>query len=153
MRLETDLRMLFLMLNEARYRTLQAALGVSRPEANLVSLVLLGMTAHSAGRRWRRLMSGPAPLPSSGDTALGVAGMREVIQSIAGPASRDTSMLGTLLAVAAAGGIILPIVGRSARAVEQGIEETTAAFRRRYGVHAARAAKKVSQLNLGGADR
>ncbi len=152
LRLETDLRILFLMLNEARYRTLQATLGVSRDEANLVSLVLLGMMAHSVGVRWRRFMSGPAPVPSPGDMALGVAAVRDVVQGIAGPASRDTSMFGTLVAVAAMGGVSLPIIRRSMHAVREAAHEVTGAFRHRYGVHAAAAAKKVSQLNLGRGD-
>ncbi len=153
MRLETDLRILFEMLNEARYRTLQATLGVSRDQANLVSLVLLGIVAHSAGVRWRRLMSGPPPVPTPGDAALGVSTMREIVQTIAGPASRDTSMFGTLVAVAAVGGVCVPIARRSMRAVHEGAREVRAAFKQRYGIHAAAAAEKVSQLNLGRGDR
>ncbi len=152
-RLETDLRMLFLMLNEARYRSLTALFGLDRDQANLASLVLLGMIGHRIGQRWHQLMSGPPPFPSAGDSMLGVAGVRELVQGIAGPASRDTSMFGTLIAVAAAGGIALPFVRRAARAVESASHEARMAFKHRYGVHAATAARRMRELNLPGSDR
>jgi hypothetical protein len=152
MRLETDLQIVLHMLNEGRRRSLQSAFGITREEADLVSLVLLGMIGHSVHRRWTRFMSGPL-FPSAGDSALSVAATRELVQTIAGPASRDTSMFGTLVAVAAAGGVALPIVRRGMRAVEVSVEDVAAAFRHRYGIHAARAAAVVSQITPGVAPR
>jgi hypothetical protein len=163
MRLETDLRISFLLLNEARYRTLTAVLGIPREQANLATLVMVLVAAEGAQLRARRMVSKPPPSPTPGDTALSVAAARELVQSIAGPASRDTSMFGTLVTVAALGGISLPIVRRSMHAARSGMHEFTAAFRHRYGVHAARAAETASRareraaeaadrLNLGGGD-
>ncbi len=152
-RLETDLRILFLMLNEGRYRSLTALFGLSRQQSNLASLVLLGMIGHRLGQGWHRLMSGPPPVPGAGDSALGVAGVRELVQTVAGPASRDTSMFGTLVAVAAAGGIALPVVRRGMGAVESASHQVRVAFQHRYGVHAAAAAQRMSALNLPGRDR
>lgn len=146
-RLETDLRMLFLMLNEARYRSLSALFGLSREQANLASVVLLGMIGHRLGQRWERWMSGPPPFPSPGDSALGVAGVRELVQTVAGPASRDTSMFGTLVAVAAAGGIALPVVRRMVRAMESTSHEVRMALKHRYGVHAAAFRRSVQLQN------
>jgi hypothetical protein len=166
MRLETDLRISFLLLNEARYRTLQGLFGIPREQANLATLVLVLVWAESTHRRARRAVSTPPPSPTPGDSALGIAAARELVQSIAGPTSRDTSMFGTLVTVAALGGISLPIVRRSMHAARSGMHDFTMAFRHRYGVQAARAAatasrareraaeaaEKVTQLNLGGGD-
>jgi hypothetical protein len=149
LRLETDLRILLLLLNEGRYRTLQRTLGLSRDQANLVSLVLMAMLAQGTRDRVHRLMSGPPPWPEPVDTAFGVAALRELVQSIAGPAARDTSMFGTLVAIAAFGGVCLPVVRRSMRATEVRLHHVQVAFRHRYGVHAARAARaarKVTEL-------
>jgi hypothetical protein len=151
LRLETDLRLAFLLLNEARYRTLESVFGLSRDQANLATLVLLSSLAGSAGQRVHRMMSQPPPVPTRGDTVLGVSLMRELVQSIAGPASRDTSTFGTLVAVAAMGGVALPIVRRSIRAAESGLHEVSVAFRHRYGVHAARAAEGAAKAAEGAA--
>jgi hypothetical protein len=166
MRLETDLRISFLLLNEARYRTLKALFGIPREQANLATLVLVLVWAEGTQRRARQMVSQPPPSPRPGDSALGIAAARELVQSIAGASSRDTSMFGTLVTVAALGGIALPIVRRSMHAARSGVHDFNAAFRHRYGVHAARAAQtasrareraaetaeKVTQLNLGGGD-
>ena len=136
LRLETDLRLTFLLLNEARHRTMESVFGLSREQANLATLVLVASLAGSAGRRVHRMMSQPPPVPTRGDTALGVSLMRELVQSIAGPTSRDTSTFGTLVAVAAMGGVALPMVRRSIRVAESGMHGVSAGFRHRYGVHA-----------------
>ena len=147
MRLEADLRILLLMLNEARYRTMAAAFGLSREQTNLASLVLLGMAAHAAGERVHRMLSSP-PFPPASDVMLGIAGVRELAQSIAGPASRDTSMFGTLVAVAAMGGVCVPAVQRTIRAFESAAHEVALAFKHRYGRHSSAAAAKVRGLRL-----
>jgi hypothetical protein len=151
MRLETDLRIACLLLNETRYRTLQSVFGLSRQQANLATLVLLMMLGTSTRQRAHRMMSGPPPVPRPGDASIGVTAMREVVQSIAGPASRDTSMFGTLVTVAAVGGVALPVVRRSMRTARSGMQDVSRAFRHRYGVHAARAAQSAARAREGAA--
>jgi hypothetical protein len=147
-RLESDLRISFLMLNEARYRAMAALFGLSREQTNLASLVLLGTVAHAIRERAHRMMVA-WPAPTAGDSVLGVATLREAVQTVAGPASRDTSMFGTLVAIAAAGGVCLPLARRSLRAFEQASERAGAAFKHRYGHHAAAASRTMSQLKPG----
>ena len=151
MRLESDLRIAFLVLNHARYRVMQDVFGLPRDQVNLASLVLLGMAGGTASARVRRMLSGPA-LPGPNDTMFGIAAVREVVQSIAGPASRDASMFGTLVAIAAAGGVVIPVARRSVRAVEHGSHRLERAFMHRYGVHVAtvkRAARGITPDRTG----
>lgn len=145
LRLETDLRISFLLLNEWRYRTMKSAFGLSREQSNLATFVLLGMLAASTKKQTQKFTSGPPPMPSPVDTVLGISLMREVVQTIAGPAARDTSMFGTLVAVAAMGGVATPIVRRAIRRGESGMHNFTVAFRHRYGVRAARAAASAAK--------
>ena len=147
MRLETDLRIALLMLNDVRYRAMEGLFGLRRDQVNLASLVLLGMVLHATHQRARSVVAGPA-LPPAGDAMLGISALRELTQAIAGPASRDTSLFGTLVAIAGVGAVGLPVARRSIRACEHGAQRFGSAFRHRYGVHAAAAAEKMSQLDL-----
>ncbi|MFZ0971141.1 MAG: hypothetical protein WAN22_02875 [Solirubrobacteraceae bacterium] len=48
----------------------------------------------------------PSRRPSVADFAIGVGGLRESIHSVAGPASRDTPLVGSLIALAVLGGLV-----------------------------------------------
>jgi hypothetical protein len=120
-----DSRIALAILNYARYRTLERLLGVSREQANVVSVILALGAADAAYETGRRIARGPV-LPSAGDTAIGAIALRDAALSLVGPADRKTPLLGTLLAVAMLGGVALPVLRRATarlRAAEHRVRE------------------------------
>ena len=138
MRLASDLRIAYLVLNEARYRTMKRAFGLRRDQVNLASLVALAMAAAAVREGAHKMTTGPA-FPAADGTAFAIAGLREVVQTVARPASPDASMPGTLVAVVAvAGACVVPLARRTVRAFGHGTHRAELAFRHRYGLQVAR---------------
>ena len=120
-----DSRLAFVALNEVRYRVLTSLFGVSREQANLLTLVLV-LTAgergfETAGRVMR------APLRVSGmDAVIGAFLFREGAAGIAGPSASEVSPFATLLGIVIVGGIAIPKTRRLAqqlRAAERRLRE------------------------------
>jgi hypothetical protein len=130
--LAADLRFVFIVLNQARYRLLAQLFGTSKDQADLLTLVAALLLVEVMRKRWQRLMSGPI-VPSSGDAMLGLASVRELLYRVAGPSLRDTPQLGTLLTVAFLGRAIGPTMVRSIRVIRGGSQRVNSSFRRRYG--------------------
>lgn len=133
----SDVRVAGLVLNEARYRALEQLLGVSRDQANAATFVMVLMLAESLHEKGTRLR--PA-LPSLGDTALGLSTVREGIYGLAGPSTRDTPLVGTLVSLALVAAIARPGVRAAVHGVRSSSDRMRVAFRHRYGhlVHHAR---------------
>jgi hypothetical protein len=116
-----DSRLLFVVLNQLRYRALHRAFGVSREQANLLTLVLVMVGSQGTLRRAGRIVR--APLQISGmDAAIGGFALREAAVGVAGRDAREVSPFATLLTIALLGGLALPAARRTAhrlRAVEQ----------------------------------
>ncbi len=92
----TDLQVGLLLLNDLRYRTLEKTLGVSRQDANLITLIGIGVLAHTAHDKFERAMTGPGA-PTVGEFVLGLATGREVLNKIAGSTFEETPVLADLL--------------------------------------------------------
>jgi hypothetical protein len=115
-----DSRMAWVLANHARYAVMRQVFGVSREQANLLSLVLaLGAaeTAYATARRVRH------PRLRVHDTDVGIAAfaLREAALSVAGPSARGVPGFAPLLALGVAGGLALPGLryARRLRATEQ----------------------------------
>src|ERR1700729_721036 len=126
-----DLRGGLLLLNEARCRTFERVFGVRRDQVNLTTVIALLLVAESIQRRSERLKPGRGP--SVTDYAIGAGAIRESIYGIAGPASRDTPLVGTLILLAILGGLVRPPVIRSIHGMKSSSRRFHTMFLGRYG--------------------
>jgi hypothetical protein len=109
-----DSRLLLIVLNQLRHLALRRAFGVSREQANLLTLVLVVVGTHGTLTTARRVVR--APLQVSGmDAAIGAFTVREGALGVAGPAAASVSPFATLMTIAVLGGLALPAVRRTAR--------------------------------------
>jgi len=125
--LATDVRVATLLLNEARCRAFQRVFAIERKDVNLVSLIALLLMAERAQATTRKVKSGRGPTMAEDFMGFGI--IREALCSVAGPQSRDTPLLSTLLAIAVIGGA----VHSGLRGVRGSGHQADVAFHRRYG--------------------
>ena len=104
--LVVDLWGTLMLLNEARYRTFERTFGVSRDQVNLTTVMLALVAAEAIHTQAQKVK--PSRRPTVADAAIGVGALRESIYSVAGPASRDTPLVGSLIALAVLGGLVRP---------------------------------------------
>jgi hypothetical protein len=132
-----DSRLAFAVLNHVRVRTLQRVFGISREQANLLTMVLLltgtGTALTTAGRVVK------APLRISGmDVVIGGFAMREAAMGVSGPAAAEISPFATLITIALLGGLAMPRLRRSLRRMRE-IEHRVRLLRERQYASARRA--------------
>jgi hypothetical protein len=138
--LASDATTLALLLNEARYRTMERVFGLSREQANLATIVLLlGVTA-ATRESAIKAMKAPGG-PTVPDVALGIGIMREALQGVAGPSFDKTPLFGTLLTLAALAHISRPVASRTMHVVHSRTHRARLAFEHRYGHHVRRLQK------------
>ncbi|MGZ6658099.1 MAG: hypothetical protein ACXVHL_11950 [Solirubrobacteraceae bacterium] len=125
--LARDVRIATLLLNDARYRVFQRVFAVERRDVNLVTLIALLIMAEKAHTNTRRLRAGRGPTLAEDFMGFGI--VREALCRVAGPNSRDTPLLSTLLAIA--------VIGGAARSGLHGVRgsghQADVAFHHRYG--------------------
>ena len=127
-----DLAGAFLLANEARYRTLERAFGIRREDANLATAIGLLTLANSVYERAHR-PEAPRPPTAVANLAIGVGALRESIYGVAGPATRDTPLAGTLIALAVLGGLVRQPAARGLRGAKASSKRLKNTFRGRYG--------------------
>ena len=133
--LASDMRIAFLLLNEARYRTIERLFGVSRDQANLVTAIaalVIARAARDTSTRTSRTLKGPGG-PKRGDAVLGGAMLNQVLADLAGPSSKEMPAMGALIAIALVAAGSGPAVRRSARSVRAFSHELRHTFNHRYG--------------------
>jgi hypothetical protein len=121
----------FLLANEARYRTLEW-IGIRREDANLAMAIGLLMVANSVYEHAHRPKP-PKPPTAVADLSIGIGALRETIYGVAGPASRDTPLGGTLIALAVLGGLARPPLKKGVRELKSSSRRLKQTFRGRYG--------------------
>jgi hypothetical protein len=126
-----DLRASLMLLNEARCRTIENVFGVPREQVNLTTGILALVLADTIHTRAQKLK--PSRRPTVADAAIGVGALRESIYGVAGPASRDTPLVGTLIALAILGGLVRPGVARSIHGMKASSRRMHTMFLGRYG--------------------
>src|SRR5215210_6944421 len=109
----TDSRLVLAVLNHLRYQALHRMLGISRPQANVLTAVVVLGAADAAYESARRVV-GFRPHVGGGDAALGVLAVREAGLGLAGPNVRQIPGLGVLVAFAFAGALAGPQLRRAA---------------------------------------
>jgi hypothetical protein len=117
--------------NESRYRTLERVFGIKRSDANLLTAILALMVGNSVYEKVA--VARPPRPPSIPNLAIGVGALRESIYGVAGPASRDTPLGGTLIALAILGGLAGPPALRSIRGTRASYRRLHQTFLGRYG--------------------
>jgi hypothetical protein len=110
----TDSRLALAVLNQLRYQALNRAFGVSRDQANVLTVVLLLSAADAAYETARRI-TGMRLRVSGADATLAAIALREASFGVAGPAGREIPAFGTLVALAALGGLAAPGLRRAAQ--------------------------------------
>jgi len=128
----TDMRVAWLLLNEARYRAIERLFGLPRDQANLATLIALLVLAQAVHEKAAPVLRAP-PAPSAADAALGAAALRELFYDVAGPSSRETPLFATLVTIAVLGGLARPVVRASVHAIRGSSHASVARFRHRYG--------------------
>jgi hypothetical protein len=125
--LATDARIATLLLNDGRYRMLQRVFAVERKDVNLVTFIALLLLAQKSQATGHRVRTRRRFTPAEDFMAFGI--VREALARVAGPDSRDTPLLSSLLAIA--------VIGGAARSGLRGIRgsghSADVAFHRRYG--------------------
>ena len=121
------------VLNHLRYQALHRVFGVSRQQANVLTVVLLLGAADGTYEAARRI-SGMRLTVSGADAALGAIALRDAALGIAGPGVRQVPGGGTLLALAILGGLAAPSLRRTARRFRAAEERIRRERIRRYVV-------------------
>jgi hypothetical protein len=128
----TDSRLVLAVANHLRYQALNRAFGLSREQANVLTVVLLLGAADGAYEAARRI-SGMRPHVSGTDAAIGAVALREASLSMAGPSVRAIPGFGALVAFAILGGFAAPALrrtGQRVRAAEQRLRAAEERVRR-----------------------
>lgn len=128
----SDVRTTLLLVNEARYRTIEGVFGVRRDQVNLMTLIATMVLAEAAEQKTRRLR-GVLHGPSRSDARLGVGLLSALADGIVGPASEATPLAGLLVASAVVGGIWVRAVRRSAHGMRTSAHNVRLSFGGRYG--------------------
>lgn len=124
----TDLRVAFLLANEARYRVFERVLGIPREQANFATLVAGLLLADAARNKTHQLLKAPG-VPAVDDATVGVAVLDGIVRAAAGPSARDTPLFTTLVGIALVGALARPAV----RGIRRCARRSRAPFNRRYG--------------------
>jgi hypothetical protein len=114
-----DSRMAFALLNSVRYAVLRSAFGMSREQANVVTVVGGLVAADAAYEVARRVVRSPLHV-SGADVALAGFGLREAALGVTGQASRDVRLFGTVVTGAMVAGLAFPALRRAARSFRAG---------------------------------
>jgi hypothetical protein len=128
----TDSRLALAMLNHLRHQALNRAFGVSRDQANVLTVVLLLSAADGVYEATRRI-SGMRLHVSAADAAFAAIALRDAGLGVAGPSGRAVPGFGTLVAFAMLGGLAAPGLRRTAqrlRAAEQRVRAAEERVRR-----------------------
>jgi hypothetical protein len=102
--LARDVGVVTLLLNDARHRAFQRVFAVDKTDVNLVTLIVLLVTAERMQATSRRVRAGGGPTLAEDFMGFGI--VREALCSVAGPNARDTPLLASLLAIAVIGGTV-----------------------------------------------
>jgi hypothetical protein len=117
-----------LLLNEARHRAVARVFGVTRGNANIVTILAIGALSEGLYRRATRVF-GTRPHVSLAGTAIGAAGLNATAYRVAGGSPR-TPFFGALLLFAVLGKSSWPMLRTSLREVRGAFRAVKAGSRR-----------------------
>jgi hypothetical protein len=129
--LVSDARVAVLLLDDARYRVIKRLFGVPRDQSWPVTLIALALVAHAAHSKWDQTVRGPGG-PTRSDALLGAATLRELLMVVPRRSSRNTPLVGTLVAIAVGGAVLRPGLSRAVTGVRASSHRARRAFNHRY---------------------
>jgi hypothetical protein len=124
-----DSRLVLLVLNHLRYQALHRVFGVSREQANLLTVILLAAVADGAYHSARRV-TGVRPHVAGSDAALGAIALRDTALRMTGPSGREIPGFGALVVFAIAGAVAAPSLRRAAHGMHVAEQRVRAVERR-----------------------
>jgi hypothetical protein len=104
----SDPRLAYVLLKEARCRTLERTLGVQRDQQFLLTLVLLGMAGRAAAARSQRALSRVPGRPSRNGLLIGSSMLDEAVHLLAGDSTPDAPLVGSMVALALLAALVRP---------------------------------------------
>ena len=104
----SDPRILYVLLKEARCRTIERTLGVPRDQQFLLMLVLLGMAGQAAAARAQRALESAPGRPSRNGLLLGSSMLDEAVHLLAGDSTPDAPLVGSMVALALLAALVRP---------------------------------------------
>lgn len=104
----SDPRLAYVLLREARCRTLERAFGVPRDQQFLLTLILLGMAGRSVAVRSQRAVNRLPGRPSRNGLLIGSSVLDEAAHMLAGGSAPDTPLVGSLVALALLAALVRP---------------------------------------------
>ena len=128
----SDARVAYMLLNDARARTIARIFGISGENSALVTIIALGLLAESVRAGGARALTAPGDTDLA-DAVIGVSVVRESARALAGAWSADSPMFVTLVAVAMVGHVARPAVAGAIRGVKAFSHRARADFGHRYG--------------------
>lgn len=129
--LVSDTRLIFLLLNEARYHAIKRLFGTPREDSALVTIIALAMVSAAVSSKAAELVKGPNP--SLAGALLGAGVVNESVRGIAGVAPGDSVLFSTLIAMALVGAAVRPVARASWRSAKTMSHQVRADFDHRYG--------------------
>lgn len=130
--LVADMRVVYLLLNDARARVISGLFGVSGPGSGLVTIIALGLAAETARRKVTRVLSAPGA-PELGESALGAAVLTESVRWIAGPGTGEFPLFGPLVLLALVGHGLRPVLRSTVHGARNSAHQARSSFDHRYG--------------------
>lgn len=127
-----DVRLVYLLLNQARARAIAQLFGISGPGSALVTIIALGLAAETAHRKVARVLSAPGT-PELGQAALGASVLTESMRAIAGPGTGDFPLFGPLILFALAGHALRPVLRSSVHGARASVHRAHTGLDHRYG--------------------
>src|SRR5664279_1472925 len=113
----SDARVAYLLLNDARSRTIARIFGISGENSALVTMIALGLLAESVRAGVTRALTAPGDADLA-DAVIGVSVLRESARALAGAWSAESPMFVTLVAVAMVGHVARPAVAGAIRSIK-----------------------------------
>jgi hypothetical protein len=104
----SDPRIAYVLLREARSRTLERVFGVPRDQQFLLTLILLGMAGRAVAVRSRRALDSAPGRPSRNGLLIGTSLLDEAAHMLAGDSTPDAPLVGSLVAFALLVALVRP---------------------------------------------
>ena len=132
-RVASDLRVAFLLFNDARYRVIRRLFRVSRrDEVNVVTVIGLLLVADALHEKVEGLITGPGG-PTRGDVLFASGALNGILVNLGGSHVEETPLLGTLVAGALFAGLARGVTRRTLHGAREGSHELRRSFNHRYG--------------------
>ena len=132
-RIASDLRVMFLLSNNARYRVIRRLFRVSRrDQVNVVTVIGLLLLADALHEKVKGLVTGPGG-PTRSDVLFASGALNGMLENLGGSYTQEMPVLGTLVAGALLAGVSRGVARRTTHGVRSGSHELRRSFNHRYG--------------------